>query len=333
MRPNPNSPGSDYTTSMRIAHGISRRRAIASIGGALAATPLYGQKKAAGPRPRATPALCLFSDVLKIDYNDLGGFLQMMGFDGVELTVQPGGHIPLEGDIDLHLERAVEAMTGSGLDVPVLSTSITSAQSKELRTIMGWGSEMGIPIFSPGQWPNNGDGMASVVMAQREISMLSQIGNAAKMQIALHNATPNFVGSSVVELNAAIRPFDSIVGFNFDIGYAAAYSGPSPESGPRDTAASNAACLSALRLALPRLKMATARDCAWTKGADGGFTLTQCALGEGIVDWPQFFGALSQANFTGPITLQVDYAPRDALAAVRKDLAFLKKQRAAAYGG
>ena len=69
--------------------------------------------------PRGTPALCLFSEAIKVDYNDAGGFLQMIGFDGVELSVQPGGHIPLDGDIDLHLERAIEAMTGSGLDVPV----------------------------------------------------------------------------------------------------------------------------------------------------------------------------------------------------------------------
>jgi sugar phosphate isomerase/epimerase len=299
---------------------ITRRRALAGLGaafsGAFAAGPLRAQKKGAGPRPRATPALCLFSETLKVDYNDMGSFVQMIGFDGIELSVQPGGHIPLDGDIDLHLERAIEAMTGSGLDVPVLSTTVTSVQTKELRTIMGWGNEMGIPILSPGQWPNNGDGMASVLTAQREISMLAQIGRAAKMQIALHNATPNFVGSSVTDLDAAIRPFDGIVGFNFDVGFAAAYSDPA-----------------ALRLALPRLKMVTVRDCKWTKGPDGSQTLSQCPLGEGMVDWPQFFGALAKANFIGPITLRFEYAPQDELAAIRKDLAFLKKQRTAAYGG
>jgi L-ribulose-5-phosphate 3-epimerase len=275
-------------------------------------------QKGASRMPRASPPLCVYSESLKMDYNDLGPFVQAIGFEGIELAVVPGGHIPLEGDIDLHLERAVEAMTGSGLDVPVLSTTITSVQSKELRTILGWGNEMGVPIFSPGQWPNNGDGMVSVVAAQREISMLAAMGQAAKMQIAVHNTTPNFVGSSVAELNAAIRPFGSIVGFNFDVGYAAAYSD--------DLGA-------ALSLALPRLKMATVRDCKWTKGADGLQSLTQCPLGEGMVDWPQVFGALSKANFIGPITLRLEYEPKDDLAAARKDLAFLKKQRAAAYNG
>ena len=103
---------------------------------------------------------------------------------------------------------------------------------------------------------------------------------------------------------------------NFDVGFAAAYSDPA-----------------ALGPALPRLKMATVRDCKWTKGPDGSQTLTQCPLGEGMVDWPQFFGTLAKAKFIGPITLRVEYAPQDELAAVRKDLAFLKKQRAAAYGG
>ncbi len=304
---------------------ISRRRILAS----LAASPiLRAQKKRGGPLPRATPALCVYSDDVKIDYNDMGGLVQMMGFDGVELTIQPGGHIPLEGDIDLHLERAIEAMTGSGLDVPVLSTSITSVQTKELRTIMGWGSEMGVPLLSPGQWPNNADGGASLVAAQREMSMLAQIGRAAKMQVAVHNATPNYIGSSIAELNNLIRPFDSTIGFNFDIGYAAAYSAP-----PLAEAASvKAGAAVGLQLALSRLKMATARDCKWSKSEDGSPVLTQCPLGEGMVDWAATFGALAKANFTGPITIRVEYA-KDELPALRKDLAFLKKARAAAYGG
>jgi sugar phosphate isomerase/epimerase len=314
---------------MNIARGASRRQVIAALAAALASTRLRAQKKRAGPLPRATPAICLYSDTLKVDYNDMGGFVAMMGFDGVELAVQPGGHIPLEGDIDLHLERAIEAMTGSGLDVPVLSSSVTSAQSKELRTVMGWGGEMGIPIFSPGQWPTTGDGVAANIMAQREISMLGQLGHAARMQIAVHNATPNFVGSSIPAFDAIVRPFDSVVGFNFDVGFAAAYGAP---AGAEATAV-NAALVASLRLALPRLKMCTARDCAWTKAEDGSMTLKECALGEGMVDWDKFFTALAQANFTGPITLQTGYSPKDMLAAVRKDLAFLKQRRAAAYSG
>src|SRR6185312_3487997 len=133
---------------------LTRRQAL--VGMALAVPwprQLSAQKKRNGPLPRTSPALCLYSDqLMKIGYNEMGQFVGMLVFDGVELTVQQGGHVPLEGDIDLHLERAIEAMTGSGLDVPVVSTSLTTATNKTLQTVMSWGAQMGIPIFRPGHW-------------------------------------------------------------------------------------------------------------------------------------------------------------------------------------
>ena len=283
---------------------------------------LVAQKKRNGPLPRTSPALCLYSDqLMKIGYNEMGQFVGMLGFDGVELTVQPGGHVPLEGDIDLHLERAIEAMTGSGLDVPVVSTSLTAATNKTLQTVMSWGAQMGIPIFRPGHWKlQPGAEGAVMAVAQREVAWLAQLAQATKMSVALHNAGAEFVGGNVSDLSKLIQPFDSLLGLDFDIGYATAMSDP-------------AGALAALHQALPRLKMATARDVTWSKNADGTKRLTQCPLGEGTVDWPKFFGALAKANFVGPITLQVEYSPADELAAIRKDIAFLKKQRAAAYGG
>ena len=105
---------------------LTRRQPLA---GMALAVPFSGlpaaQKKRGGPLPRSSPALCMYSDqMIKIGYNEMPGFLGMLGFDGVELTVQIGGHVPLDGDIDLHLERSIEAMTGSGIEVPVVSTSM-----------------------------------------------------------------------------------------------------------------------------------------------------------------------------------------------------------------
>jgi sugar phosphate isomerase/epimerase len=281
---------------------------------------LAAQKERRGPMPRSSPALCLYSDqLMKIGYHEMGQFLVMLGFDGVEITMQTGGHVPLEGDSDLHLERSIEAMTGAGVEVPVVSTSLTAATNKTLQTIMWWASEMGVPIFRPGHWKiQDSNVAASAMTAQREISWLAQLGKNTKLSVAIHNSTADFVGSNVAELNALIRPFDQLLGLDFDIGYATAMS---------DAAGG----IAALQIALPRMKMATVRDVVWTKDADGSRKLTQCPIGEGIVDWPKFFGALAQANFTGPITLQVEYQPKEELEAIRKDLAFLKKQRAAAY--
>ena len=86
--------------------------------------------------------------------------------------------------------------------------------------------------------------------------------------------------------------------------------------------------------------MVSLRDFQWAPGGDGGDggnggngarKMTPCPLGEGVVDWPQFFTALARAGFAGPISLQVDYQPKDELSAIRRDLDFVRKQVAAAY--
>jgi L-ribulose-5-phosphate 3-epimerase len=77
---------------------------------------------------------------------------------------------------------------------------------------------------------------------------------------------------------------------------------------------------------LPRIRTILLRDVR--KDAD---RMVPCPLGEGIVDWPAFFSALAHARFSGPLTVAVSYAASDRLEAIRRDLAFARKQLNAAY--
>jgi sugar phosphate isomerase/epimerase len=51
-----------------------------------------------------------------------------------------------------------------------------------------------------------------------------------------------------------------------------------------------------------------------------------------MVDWPRFFAALARVKFTGPLSLEMAYRPAKELEAIGRDLAFVRKQVAAAYG-
>jgi sugar phosphate isomerase/epimerase len=301
---------------MRI---VTRRRLFAGL--AAGATAAAQFRPGNGPKSRTTPAVCLYSQVLiKIPYDELGGVLRGMGVDGCDLTVMPGGHVqPEQSAVDLM--RAVEAVTGVGLDVPVITTAFTSLADPSLRNVAAIAGEMGIPLLRAGQWkyPPAGEIEARLTEVQRDISGLAALARAVKMALALRNTSGDNVGGAIWDTHMLIRGLDpQTVGYDFDIGNAAA-----------EGAAGG--WYTALRLALPRIKMVTARDFVWNKEADGKWKRTPCVLGEGMVDWPRLVKALASVRFNGPISLPVDYAPTDEISAIRHDVEFIRKHVAAAY--
>jgi L-ribulose-5-phosphate 3-epimerase len=272
---------------------------------------------------RLTPAVCLYSKVLsKIAVLDLPGILQAMGFDGVDLSVEPGGHI-LPDKADYHLMPALEAFTGIGLDVPMLTTGLTRAQDKDSQEVLGLATYIGVPFFRPGHWKCTGSVQIEMQLpfVQRDIANLAQLGRYTKMAMGVHNFMDGAEGAAVADINRVIRPLDpQWVGYDFDAAYATMEGGAAGIEGP-------------LAVALPRLKMVTARDFKWD-GPEGGTRVAKpCALGDGVVDFPKFFAALAKARFTGPITLPVDHSPTGELEAIKHDLSFVRKQINAAYSG
>jgi hypothetical protein len=242
-----------------------------------------------GPKPRGTPAICLYSDqLLKVGYEELAGMIHMLGFDGVELMVQPGGHIGPQL-ADLHLERGIEAMNGSGVDVYAIGTSFTSPADPTVRLALGWGGEMGVPVFRPGHWKFNGsEPEARLLEVQREIAALAAMGRQTGISLAIHNGTADCVGGSLWDLYFILRGMDPrAVGYDFDIGYAAGQSG---ESGWQTV----------LRLALPRLKMVTARDCPGARTpAPGSSPSARSARAwwTGPSSWPNWPGPSTPDRF------------------------------------
>jgi len=298
----------------------TRRQLLAGIASAGASRAAAQVRP--GPKPRTTPCVCLYSQLLiKVPYDELGELLRTLGVDGCDLSVQPGGHVAPE-NAGLHLMRAVEAITGVGLDVPVLTTAYTSLADPTIRTVAGVAGEMGVPLFRAGHWkyPGTGEVEQRLVEVQRDIGGLGALARAAGIAVAIHNSAGDNVGAAVWDIHMLIRGMDAAaVGYDFDIGYATAASGAD-------------GWMVLFRLVRPRLKMVAVRDFIWSKGPTG-WKLTQVPLGEGMVDWPRFFGMLAQSRFTGPISVQMEYQPKDEISAIRRDIDFVKKQVAAAYGG
>jgi len=285
-------------------------------------------------RPRVTPAVCLYSRVLiEIGQVDLPMVIGGLGFDGVDLSVEPGGHVPPEKAGNF-LMPALEGLTGRGIDVPMITTALTSLEDKDAENVLGLASYIRVPFFRPGHWKFTGSPAIEMQLGlvQRQIAGLAQLARATNMVMGIHNfvdgaegaAVDHPEGAAVPDIARVIRPIDPhLVGYCFDAGYATA------QGGSNGFAA-------ALELALPRLKMVAVRDFQWDR--EGGAVpkdavprMVPCPLGEGVVDWPKFFAALAKARFAGPVSLHIDYQPKAKTAAIRKDLAFLRQQVDAAY--
>jgi L-ribulose-5-phosphate 3-epimerase len=304
------------------------RRQLLACAAAAASVPASAQQQPAppphsanGPKIRTSPGVCIYSQIMhQVAYDELGMMLRDTGLDGINLTVFPGGHVN-PANAGLEMFRSVEAITGAGLDVPIISTQYVNLTDMTIREVLGICSEMGVPLFRSGEWRygNTPDPQARLGEVQRDVLSLASIARAAKMAVVIQNLTGDHVGAATWDMNLIVRGLDpQSAGWDFDIGNATA-----------EGAAG--AWAVALRLATPRMKAVSARDFYWTK--DGAaWKLTPCPLGDGMVNWPAFFSALAAAHFAGPLTIHMDYQPQSFMAALHHDVDFVRKGLSAAYG-
>ena len=273
------------------------------------------------PKPRTKPAVCLYSQhLIKIEYEAVGMVLRDLGFDGCNMAIVPGSHLdPTSSQTDLM--RAMEAVSGVGLEVAIVTMPAISGNDPLGRQVLGIAGFMGVPLFRPGYWKAGGTPNMDLRLAQvqRDLFSLASVGRAYNVAMAVHNSTAENVGSDISDIAGLIRAVDPRwVGFDFDPGYAA------------QTAGAEAA-VAAQALAQPRMKAVTVRDFTLVKDAAGAAKPVACPLGQGVVDWATFFTGLARAHFAGPITIEVRYQPKDEINAFRRDLEFVRKQIAAAY--
>ena len=285
---------------------MTRRNFLASA----AAAPLAAQE----PARRST--ICFFSKHLpELQYNELAQWLHDAGFDGVDLTVRAGGHVLPERAAQ-DLPRAVEAISSHGLEVPMITTELTSAADPNARPILAAAGRLKIPFFKLGYWRYGTDVLADVRKAASEVRALVELAREYGITAGFHNH-PRYVGFAGWDGRQVVEELDpKWIGYYYDV----------------NNATEEGAVMGwevTLRLALARLKMAAFKDFYWAK-VNGKWTAVACPLGEGMVNWPKLFTLIAAARFTGPVSIHQEYKPADRMAAARADLEFVRKHLQAA---
>ena len=277
---------------------------------------------AAAPAPAAAnkPELVIFSKhMAQFNWDELGRTAKKMGFDGVDLTVRPKGHVLPERAAE-DLPKAIEAIRGHGATVAMITTDIKSAADPTAKDILSAAGKAKVPYWKPGYiryGAENVEAMLKKVQAviPGMVAMSKQYGITA----GWHNHSGDYFGSAVWDTRAVIADEDPRwIGYYYDPCHATIEGGL-------------AGWRISQNMVLPRLKMVALKDFYWEKAADGKWKNRWCPMGQGMVDWDRVFKSFADAKFMGPYTLHVEYDPKDELAAIGEDLAFIKKKVAAAY--
>jgi sugar phosphate isomerase/epimerase len=294
---------------------MTRRSILQSLAAAPAAV------SAQLPGASTKPPVCIFSKhMAQFNWDDLGKNAKQIGFDGVDLTVRPKGHVEPERAAE-DLPKAVAAIRAHGLSVSMITTGLLNADEPAARPTLSTASKQRIPYWKSGYYRYKFDRPINQVLedVRKQTASLVALSKEYGVTCGFHNHSGDYVGSAVWDTRDIIGAMDpKAIGYYFDPGHATIEGG-----------------LGGWRISLatvtPRLKMVALKDFYWKKERDGKWKVNWCPMGEGMVDWPKFFAAFAASKFTGPLTLHVEYQTKDEMAAIAKDYAYIRKLVDASY--
>ncbi len=281
----------------KVLGSISRREFLNTIAASgsmagLMTTGLAGSP-AAGKR---RVSLCIFSKHLQwLDYNGMAEATAELGFDGVALTVRPRGHV-LPERVENDLPRAAEACKKAGIEIPMMTSSITDPNNPTTESILKTASQLGIRNYRLGYMHYNYEKgileqLEELKPQMRDLALMNE-----KYEIfgGNHNHTGNYVGGSLWDAWELLKNLNpEWIGFQFDTGNIG-------RTWQTDAL-----------LVAPRTKMLAIKtkaewaDPEWqkiTKGRRGRSEILRPA------DFNWYFNILKNQGFSGPISVHYEFS-------------------------
>jgi sugar phosphate isomerase/epimerase len=208
---------------------LSRREFIARAVAASSTTALCGTGAfPAFSAEQWPPSIVVFSKVyqdLKLNFDDAATLTAEAGIDGIDCPVRPGGEILPEHAVQ-EMRQYAAALRKRGLQMPLLTTAITSVASPNTEDILRTAKQLGAQYYRLGFVNKQADAppgkqVREIRAKLKELAPLNkQIGIGAIFQN--HSASGRgYVGGDLSELYEVVKDFDPAqIGVAFDIGHA-----------------------------------------------------------------------------------------------------------------
>jgi sugar phosphate isomerase/epimerase len=304
-------------------------------------------EEGASPSPRRLPIVFLSKYLQWLDWEPMAATAAELGFDGIDLTVRPGGHV-LPERVEEDLPKVAKIVRSAGLEIPTISTGIVDLDSPYAEATIRTVSELGIPRYRWGWYSWSDDEQAPDLtrfnpsierpsgllvnvparldQLKKRVAALAALNEKYKVCAIYQNHSGVRVGASVWDLWVLLKDFDlRWVSADFDVAHATIEGGLG-------------GWVNSTRLMAPFMTAMSIKDFKWGKNTKSRWEPLWCPLGEGMVNFPAYFAMIKEANFSGPVQLHTEYPLGGAesgakklridksqvLAAIRKDLDTLK---------
>jgi L-ribulose-5-phosphate 3-epimerase len=240
-------------------------------------------------------SISIFSKNLQwLNYNDMAKLAAKMGFDGIDLTVRAKGHVSPE-NVARDLPIAVEAIRKEGLEVFTITTDIKSADEKYTHEVLKTAAGLGIKNYRMGWYTYNNDldPLTNVDGFKKQLADLAALNERYQIHGDYQNHTGLF-GGSLWDLWLAIKDLNpKWIGCQFDVRHA--------------TVDGAKAWPTSFRLLQKHIGSMPIKDFYWEKENNKWLT-KNAALGQGMVDFMQYFQLIKKYNIVKPISLHYEYS-------------------------
>lgn len=265
---------------------------------ALGTTPLMG---AADPVLKAdktdVPGLeiHIFSKHLQfLGYQDMSEAAREMGFDGIDLTVRPKGHVlPERAGEDL--PKATEAMNSFGLAPRIITTKVLDAGDPVGRTVLQTACQLGYDFYRTGwyKYPAGKEIQESASLFQEQLIALASLNKTLGISGSYQNHSGHYFGASIWDLDRALDGMPpGQMGCQYDIMHATVEGGKNWEIG--------------LRLIKDHINTLVVKDFKWAR-VGGKWKPVYLPLGEGMVDFVSYFSLLKKYRIYVPLSVHCEY--------------------------
>jgi sugar phosphate isomerase/epimerase len=253
-----------------------------------------------------------------------------LGYDAIDLTLRPGGHV-LPERVQDDLPLAAEQISKAGCQLGMATTHIVDATTPHAEAVVKTLASLGIRRY---RWGGFRYDFKRPITAQLDefklrVKDLAALNRQYGVCAMYHtHSGVGQVGASFWDLYHLLKDFSpEAVSANYDIGHATVEGG-------------FGGWINSIRLLLPFTRGIAIKDFFWTKSSAGRWSPGWCALGQGMVQLTEFLSIVKQGAFAGPIQLHFEYPelgdaatgkttmsiPQAGFLAIhRRDLALLRK--------